>query len=402
MNVVQKRSSVVGFTVFLILFASASLYGQDYRYVFYLDSAPNLHTLYALSACDSHCGWTDVKWANTPAPGSALTIVNHNGGAQLFYVDTAQRVQEVSNVDTTGSWYSTCVTCAAGAPAAAAGSALTSFIDYSAYITHVFYEGTNGNIYELYCSCESSTSVWHWDDPTSLAGGAPVAASGSALTSFIDGGVMHVFYLGTNNKVYELYWISGTTWHSDDPTSLAGAPVATSGSALTSFLDSSGFMHVFYLSSQNVHELYWTGGSTWHTDDANSEAGAPSTAVGSVLTSFVNTSGMGDTGMHVLYLGTNEHVYALHSSSSPTWSYFDATAASGGVAAVSGSHLTSFQDIYTEGVRLYFLGTNSHVYELYWASEGAATETDLTASSGAGSTATNSALAGIDGMGYKP
>jgi len=402
MNRIQRRLSILGFGFLLILFASVSLYGQEYRYVFYLDSTPNLHTMYALSACDSDCGWTDVKWTNSPASGSALTVVDHNGGAQLFYVDTSQRIQEVSNVDVQGTWYSTCISCAAGAPAAAAGGALTSFIDYSAYITHVFYEGANGNVYELYCSCESSTSVWHWDDPTSLAGAAPVATSGSALTSFIDGSVMHVFYFGTNANVYELYWTGGTAWHWDDPTSSAGAPVAGSVGSLTSFLDGSGFMHVFYLSGQNVHELYWTGGAAWHTDDATTQAGAPSSAPGTALTSLVNTSGMGDTGMHVMYLGTNEYVYALHSLSSPAWNYFDATAASGGVAAVSGSHLTSFQDIYTAGVRLYFLGTNSHVYELYWPSEGSASETDLTASSGAGAAATSSTLAGLDGMGYKP
>jgi len=204
-----------------------------------------------------------------------------------------------------------------------------------------------------------------------------------------------------------LYWISGTTWHSDDPTSLAGAPAATSGSALTSFVDGSGIMHVFYLSGQNVHELYWVGGTTWRTDDLNSESGAPATAAGSALTSFVNTDGVGDTGMHVMYLGTNEHVYALHSSSSPAWSYFDATAASGGVAAVSGSHLTSFQELAgfsdtTGAVRLYFIGQNAHVYELNWLTEGSATQQDLTASAGAGAAATGSALAGVDAENYKP
>jgi hypothetical protein len=215
------------------------------------------------------------------------------------------------------------------------------------------------------------------------------------LTSFIDGTVMHVFYFGTNNNVYELYWTGGTAWHSDNPTSLAGAPAAGYVGSLTSFIDGSGFMHVFYLSSGHVHELYWTGGSAWHTDDATAQAGAPSNVGGSALTSFVNTSGIGDTGMHVMYLGGNEHVYTLHSTSSPTWGYFDATAASGGVPAVSGSHLTSFQDTVTGGVRLYFLGTNSHVYELYWPSEGSASETDLTVTSGGTTAATASPLAGL-------
>jgi len=260
----------------------------------------------------------------------------------------------------------------------------------------VFYEGTNSNIYEFYYEGSDANNVYTFDDPTSLAGGAPVAASGSALTSFDDAGVMHVFYLGTNNNVYELYWISGTTWHSDDPTSLGGAPVATSGSALTSFIDSSGYMHVLYFSGQNVHELYWDGGSTWHTDDSTTVAGAPVNASGSALTGFDNTSGSGDTGGHVMYLGTNENVYALSSVTAEVWHYFDATSSSGGASAASGSKLKSFKDTVTGGVRLYFLGTNSHVYELYWPSEGSASETDLTAASGSGVTAaTGSSLSGV-------
>jgi hypothetical protein len=194
-------------------------------------------------------------------------------------------------------------------------------------------------VYEMYWT----NPTWHSDDPTSLAGGAPLAVSGSALTSFIDNGVMHVFYLGTNNNVYELYW-ANPTWHSDDPTSLSAAPVAASGSALTS---------------------------------------------------FANTSGSGDTGMHVMDLGTNEHVDALHSMSSPAWGFFDATAASGGVPAASGSKLASFRDTVTGGVRLYFIGTNSHVYELYWPSEGTASVTDLTVASGSRATAASgSSLSG--------
>ena len=197
---------------------------------------------------------------------------------------------------------------------------------------------------------------------------------------------MHVFYLGTNNNVYELYWTSGATWHSDDPTSLGGAPVATSGSALTSFVDGGGTMHVFYLNGNNVHELYWNSGSAWHTDDPTLLAGAPLNATGSALTSFFTCCGE-DPGMHVMYLGTNEHVYAISSTSLTSWGYFDATGGVGDVFAASGSKLSSFEDTLTEGSRLYFIGTNSHVYELYWPFEGSASETDLTIASGSGATA---------------
>jgi hypothetical protein len=94
-----------------------------------------------------------------------------------------------------------------------------------------------------------------------------------------------------------------------------------------------------------------------------------------------------------MYPGTNHHVYSRRWLSGSSWSYFDATAASGGVPAASGSVLTSFQDL-PGGARLYFLGTNSHVYELHWQNEGAASETDLTVASGSTIAATGSALTG--------
>lgn len=408
MSAVQKRLFVVALTAVLILLASASLCGQvtlspGERFAFYIASNGHMHALFAPNG--GSWGDVDLTGQNSFCPAAAVgssvtSLVDNVGYVHAYYMTTTNQICEfgINGISTSLGYagYVTMPTTVAGAPAPASGSALTAFVDPasgSEDFVHVFYQGTNGQVYEFYYDGSGAGgTVYTFDDPTSLGGG-PVAASHAAVTSFIDGGVMHIFYLGTNNNVYELYWTGGTSWHSDDPTSLAGAPVATSGSALTSFVDGSGVMHVFYLNSQDVHELYWS--SAWHTDNVNAEAGAPVTALGSGLTGFVNASGLGDTGMHVMFLGTNEFVYALHSTTSPAWGYFDATAASGGVGAVSGSKLTSFRDTESGGVRLYFVGTNSHVYELYWSSEGTASETDVTVASGSSATAiSGSALAG--------
>ncbi len=122
----------------------------------------------------------------------------------------------------------------------------------------------------------------------------------------------------------------------------------------------------------------------WYYDDTTSLAGAPAAVGGSALTSLINTSGVGDTGVHVNYLGTNENVYDLHYTTA--WSYFDPTEVAGAPSAASGSGLTSYQDN-NGGIRLYFIGTNSHVYELYWPAQREASYTDLTAASGTGATA---------------
>lgn len=405
MSTVQKQLSVVWLTALLVFFAGTSLYGAESagtRNVSYLDSSDHVHLLSSTST-----GWTDADLtALTDAPvalsGSALTsIVDTSGDVHVYYLGTNHQVYELHGAGT--AWSLDDPSSITGATEAISGSALTSFVDDSSgsSIIHVFYQGTDQNVYELYY-----TTAWHSDSPTKLAGvpSDALPASGSSLTSFLyyfnngtsDFWGMQVFYLGANQQVYQLNYAS-SYWSYDVPTVIIHAPVAATGSKLTSFVDNSStnppIAHVFYLgTNQNVYELYYTG--SWHSDDPTSIAGAPVAVSGSALTSFLNNSGVGDTGMHVMYHGTNEHAYDLYWKSGKTWSYFDATAASGGVLAASGSAMTSFQDL-AGGVRLYFLGTNSHVYELYWASEGTATETDLIAASGGTIAAGGSALTSV-------
>jgi hypothetical protein len=354
-------------------------------------------------------GWSDVDvTALTNAPvavsGSALTSAfDHTTNyAHAYCLGTNHHVYEVYG--TGSAWVSDDATAMAGAPVAVSGSALTSFIDNTnnSSIPHVFYLGTNQNVYELYYTY---TGGWHSDDPTALAG-APSAAGGSSLSSFlfylVSNNVlitgMEVFYEGTNQQVYELSWQGGRFWSEQVPTILAHAPTAVVGSALTSFVDESGsspISHAFYLATnENVYELYDT--SSWHSDNPTSLAGAPLAVSGSALTGFINISSIGDTGMHVMYLGTNEHLYALHWASGINWTSFDATASSGAPSAATGSALASFQDL-AGGVRCYFVGTNLHVYELNWLSEGTASKTDLTATSGGTVAASGSALTGVVG-----
>jgi len=348
---VQKHLSVVGLTVVLILFVCVSVYGQDSsysdRFIYNVSSTGYLDYYTAVEGGS----WAVFNYAiQVPASSPlAATVINSNNEVQVFYI-SANQVYSIYGGPLSG-WWGRCITCAAGAPAAASGSALTSFVDQTGPVDHVFYEGTNGHVYELYCLCNNTSGTWHHDDPTSLAG-ASVAASGSALTSFVGSGVMHVFYLNEQN-----------------------------------------------VQEQYVQELYWNG--TWHTDNATSQAGVPQyalAAVGSALTGFVNTGGIGDTGMHVMYEGSNQHVYALHAASSPAWGYFDATTECGCIAPIGGSTLASFQDTVTGGVRLYFIDGNLHLEELYWPSEVGVfpTETDITVASGSTATAARgSAIAGV-------
>jgi hypothetical protein len=329
------------------------------------------------------------------------SVLDSTGYLHVFYEDANQQIQELYQVGV-NSWAHNSPSSIAGAPLATTGSPLTSVLDSKSGFIHVFYMGpymgTNFDVYQLYCHCSATAGDGAWDeaDPSLLAG-APAAVT-AGLTSLVDttgsSSVIQVFYeyktSQTANDVAQLYWT--TAWHFADPGALAHAsPALDYGpDTITSLIDTSSgspILHVFYeAAGSNIGQLYWT--TAWHYADPTTLGGCATTDAGS-LTSFINTSGVGDTGIHLMYLGLNAHVYDLHWTTS--WSCFDATATAGAPPATSAIALVGRQDI-NGGVRLYFIGTSSHVYELYWPSQEQASFTDLTAAAGVGRSASSGTL----------
>jgi len=247
----------------------------------------------------------------------------------VYHLRTDQHVQELCGDGST--WQTQDLTTLTGALVAAAGSALSTFVDGAGGF-HVYYLGTDLHVHELFVV----NGAWNTTDDTAAAG-APNAAAGSALSSFVDRvGGFHVYYLGTDQHVHELFFVNGA-WNTSDDTAAAGAPNAAAGSALSSFVDGAGGFHVYYLGTdQHVRELFFFNGA-WNTTDNTVAAGAPNAAAGSALTSFVDGAG----GFHVYYLGTDQHVHELFFFNG-AWTTSDDTAAAGAPNAAAGSALTSF------------------------------------------------------------
>ena len=87
---------------------------------------------------------------------------------------------------------------------------------------------------------------------------AKSAVAGNELASAVFDGRQNVYYLGTDNHVYELAY-NGSVWIFNDLTTAANGPLATDGSALTT-VSISGGQSVFYFGSDNhVHELAHRG-----------------------------------------------------------------------------------------------------------------------------------------------
>src|SRR5262249_42313004 len=123
------------------------------------------------------------------------------------------------------------LTASAGAPPAAAGSAVTSLID------------AWGAQHWVYISADQHLQHIWWDgafgtnDITAITG-APLAATGSALTSYFDPSLQdHWLYFGMDQHVHQVYWGNCCGFAANDLTAGAGAPLAAPGSSLTSFVD---------------------------------------------------------------------------------------------------------------------------------------------------------------------
>ncbi|HEX4835381.1 MAG TPA: hypothetical protein VFW01_03505 [bacterium] len=304
--------------------------------------------------------WTaHVSAAPAAAVGSALTGYALGITQHVFYLGGDGHVRELW-WDSGSGWHLNDLMTGVpeGAPGAAAGSALTGYV--LGNTQHVFYLGADNHVHELW---RNPGSGWHPNDLMTAAAGAPQAAAGSALTGCTLGNTQHVFYLGADRHVRELWWDPESGWHSNDlMTATAGeAPNAASGSALTSY--ALGIIqHVFYLDTDShVHELWWDPGSGWHPNDlmAGVAGGAPSAVVRSALMGYA----MGII-QHVFYVGADSHVHALRRDPRRGWHSNDLMMAAGAPHTAAGSALTGYVLGNTQHV--FYLGPDRHVHELWW------------------------------------
>jgi hypothetical protein len=276
-----------------------------------------------------------------------------------------------------GIWHTFDVTAATGARNAAAGSALVRQIDTILNHLEVYYIGSNQHVYQLWWN-----GTWHFADVSALAG-APNAAAGTALAVMTIDRDVEIYYLGSNQHVYQLQW--NGTWHSADVTAFAGAPNAAAGTPLASQVDTvTNTIEVYYLgSNQHVYQLWWNG--VWHTADLTVFTGAPNAAAGSPLVSQIDTI---LNHPEVYYLGSNQHVYQLWWNG--TWHFADVTALAGAPNAAAGTALASQVDTVTNTIEVYYLGPNQNVYQLWW--NGVWHTADLTVFTGAPNAAAGSPL----------
>ncbi|HKR97592.1 MAG TPA: hypothetical protein VJW55_19605, partial [Candidatus Angelobacter sp.] len=167
-------------------------------------------------------------------------------------------------------------------------------------------------------------SAYNFYDLTSWAGNSPAAVSGSPLiSSFQATNYTQMWsYIGTNQHVYQLYGSTiSTPSFTDITAAAANAPVAATGSALTFFLDSSNLSHWAYISANGRINLIAQVGTTYNFYDLTTWAGnSPLAASANPLAASFQSSNYGQAWA---YIGGNQHIYELYGNNSNTPSNTD-------------------------------------------------------------------------------
>ena len=259
-------------------------------------------------------------------------------------------------------WYTEDLTAETGAPPAALGSGLSAFADVSASNQDVFFVGTNQHLYQLF---SNPGVAWYSADLTAITG-APVAAPGTGLSAFEDvaHGNQDLFYIAANQHVYQLFSDPGVTWYPVDLTTTIGAPAASPETSLSAFEDvEHGNQDVFYIAAnQHVYQLFSNPGVTWYPVDLTATTDAPAAAPGSGLGAFADVSA---GNQDVFYVGTDQHIHQLFSNPGVTWYTADLTAAASATPAASGTGLSAFADLSAGNQDVFYVGTDQHVHQLF-------------------------------------
>jgi hypothetical protein len=124
---------------------------------------------------------------------------------------------------------------------------------------HVFYVGTNQHVYDVSHLAGSTTLTAV--DATAAATGAPLASPSSTFASYFIDSEEFVYFETAGGDLGLLYFYNGK-WYFDDLAEKSGAPSPGGSTALLGFkINADAF--IFYVTDGEVVEVFSTGGNVW-------------------------------------------------------------------------------------------------------------------------------------------
>jgi RHS repeat-associated protein len=301
--------------------------------------------------------WVPAGTPHLAATGTAIASVTmSDGGSHDFYFDTNQHLCQMSWFSGSG-WYDQDLTSMTEAGLPLAGSSIAAVA--LGGVIHVFYQGANQHIYDM----NWTGSIWQNLDMTVINGASPVSNTKMAIVDTGSPNTPMMFYEGTNQHLFCIYWNSTVNaWQNADLHGLSGATnlIAPNGSISAAMWGTTGNIHALFLdTNQNLNRIVWSG-TAWITNNLTSMTGAAVAVAGSKLTT-VSTGTPID--LMTFYEGAGQHIYSIYwNGSAGTYQTLDFTAFSGAtnVAAVQTALTNQF------GPSIFYFGSNQHLDDIYW------------------------------------
>lgn len=269
---------------------------------------PNGH-IFQLYSTRNLAGWfyQDISAATNSSGAAVATPLVSFADSQtgIQYVAYLGLDQHVRILYWNQNWAAVDGSAAAQTYAAANGTQITGFVEPQSHVAHVFFEDTQQHVRELYAGLY--TPIYTTD--LTVDAGATFPALATSMSSNYDDvhAQEHVYFLGVDQHVHHLLFsYPGSHWSSQDLTLIAGTVIPAAVSNLASIADTAaGVQHVFYVGlDQHVHQLY--SGNNWAGEDITNETAAPMPALATPLTSFQDDP---DMQQHAFYFGQDAHLY---------------------------------------------------------------------------------------------
>lgn len=265
--------------------------------------------IFQLFSTGNLAGWLyqDVSAATNSSGAAVATPLVSFADSQtdIQYVAYLGLDQHVRILYWNRNWGSVDGSAAAQTYAAANGSQITGFVEPQSHVAHVFFEDTQQHVRELYAGLYTPI---YTTDLTVDAGATFPALATSVSANYDDVHAQeHLYYLGVDGHVHHLQFsYPGNHWSSQDLTLVTGSVVPAAVSNLASIADTAkGVQHVFYVGlDQHVHQIY--SGNNWAGEDITNETEASVPALATPLTSFQDDP---DGQQHAFYFGQDTHLY---------------------------------------------------------------------------------------------
>lgn len=267
---------------------------------------------------------TEMLRLEAPAPRGLARVSVDGATSEVFFVGTQNRHiyylrEQISSG--TRTWTATDLTTATSSPVARIDSPLTAYAWSWKNSLHVAYIGSNHRVYELY---NENRGGWHKRDLTA-ANSNRLAAAASGLASYVwyENSSEHVIYVAADGHLYELYHNQAEEggWHVRDISkseSNLAAPAPWSSLGGYNWTDNHS-QHILYCGTDlSLNEAYREPDSEWHgrrlTDPAHERLMPGATIHGNTLAYNPD-----EPGQSVWYFSDQQRLNELHYTKNHGW-----------------------------------------------------------------------------------